>query len=67
MKPTIDLDHKKYIGMNAEEVMKDLTAAGIKVRIKEEDGKCFVGTRDFVPERINIKITKGIITHANRG
>jgi hypothetical protein len=40
---------------------------GYRTRIVCEDGQYYVVTRDYVPTRINLTLTNGVITNASLG
>lgn len=52
------------IGKTVEELQAELKAARSRspVRVVEEDGEAFVVTDDYVANRINVKVSNGLIT-----
>ena len=55
------------IGMKEKDAKAAITAKGYTYRIVERDGEHFIVTMDYSPTRINLSITKGIITDVSVG
>ena len=53
---------RQLTGQNPEVVRKIVEAAGGTVRIREEDGKRYMGTCDARCNRVNLHITDGKTT-----
>lgn len=51
------------LGDAEEDAVAAITAAGFESRIAERDGEPFALTMDWVPSRINLTITDGIVTN----
>ena len=61
----IAIHMKNLIGKSLEEVQKILKDK--PVRVMEIDGVQYFGTMDYVPERCNLKVEKGIVTDITNG
>lgn len=55
------------IGLTHEEAVKLAKENGFATRIREEDGKGFMGTTDYRTDRINLHITNCKITKVAKG
>lgn len=67
MEKKIMFNAESLIGKNKEEAITIIKDSKLVVRIRNEDGKAYVGTCDFRIDRINLYIENGIITKANVG
>jgi len=56
-----------FVGLTVEEARKLATGRKLLFRIVERDGQQFRITKDFRRNRVNVKVTKGKVTEANRG
>lgn len=57
----------KYVGLPEAEALQLIQADGLYHRIMGRDGESFCGTCDFRPDRVNLVITRGVVTTANIG
>lgn len=55
------------IGMEKQAAIDFCKTQGVKVRVRSEDGKSFIGTADYRMDRINLHIENGKVVKANRG
>ena len=55
------------IGMNITEAEQRAQTAGFTLRIVERDGESFAITMDYRTDRVNVKVTKDIITEYSVG
>ncbi|MEM8709173.1 MAG: hypothetical protein AAGE98_22125, partial [Actinomycetota bacterium] len=51
------------LGETEVDAIGAITAAGFESRVAERDGEAFALTMDWVPSRINLTITDGIVTN----
>lgn len=58
---------KKVIGMTQEDAEKLIKLEGLTSRIVSLDGEFFMVTADYNMSRVNLNITGGIVTGANKG
>jgi len=56
-----------YIGLSKEAAHQKAEAAGLRSRTVHEDGKDFMLTKDYRPQRLNFVIIKGIVTAVTKG
>jgi hypothetical protein len=59
-------DANSLVGQSFGKVEPALKAAEISYRVVERDGESFPITEDFRPERLNFKISDGIITAVDK-
>ena len=57
----------EYIGLTIEEAQKLAGEQGTETRVVREDGKNYMVTMDFHPDRLNFGVDKGIITEVTTG
>jgi hypothetical protein len=50
------------IGLTKENALLKIKASGLKSRIVEEDDESFIVTMDYVVNRFNLTIGKGVVT-----
>lgn len=55
------------IGKPRHEAIDLLLKENIRYRLTSVDGKVFIVTRDYVPERLNLTIVNGLITKVDKG
>lgn len=55
------------IKLPVEEAIVKIKEAGLRARIRSEDGVGRVGTADFRMDRVNLEIESGIVTNAFMG
>lgn len=60
-------DANSLVGQALAKVEPALKAAEIKYRVVERDGQSFPVTLDFQAERLNFKISNGVITAVTKG
>lgn len=60
-------ENKKYIGLKKKAAEKQIAAEGLTSRIMGEDGKNYVGTCDYRPDRVNLILKKGKVVEAYNG
>lgn len=58
---------KRVIGMSKEEAIDAISQTPLKIRIRSENGKHFMGTCDYRRDRINLHIDEGKVVKANIG
>lgn len=58
---------ESMVGKTLESVQAACEAAKVKSRILEVDGDLRAATMDYLPERINLRIKKGLVTQATNG
>ena len=58
-----DVSAKKLIGLTEVEAQKVAAELGWEVRVAMRDGEAFMLTQDFQTNRINLTITKGLVTN----
>lgn len=56
-----------YIGQNSSELITQLEAQGIAVRVVKEDDESFFVTMDYRSNRVNLEIERGVVTGAYLG
>jgi len=61
------IEDQKYVGMNILEAEQICLASKIKYRLVKKDDQAFIGTCDFLPERLNFETKKDLITKVTRG
>lgn len=61
------LDIKKLVGLTEADAVAKIVAAGMKCRVRNRDGKAFIGTCDFRMDRINLSIESGKVINATIG
>jgi hypothetical protein len=54
---------KKLIGLTEAEAQKVATELGWQVRVAMRDGEAFMLTTDYQTNRVNLTITKGLVTN----
>jgi len=57
-----DASAKKLIGLTEAEAQKVCTELGWQVRVAMRDGEAFMLTTDYQTNRVNLTITKGLVT-----
>jgi hypothetical protein len=57
-----DVSAKKLIGLTEAEAQKVCTELGWQVRVAMRDGEAFMLTTDYQTNRVNLTITKGLVT-----
>jgi hypothetical protein len=62
-----DQDCKQYIGMEKDAAIKAIEDDGCIARVVEEDGEPQFGTCEFRDNRVNLSISCGFVTGADRG
>jgi len=50
------------VGMKKEKARLLCEKLGSPFRVMQEDGEHFIGTADFVPKRVNVSVSNGIVT-----
>lgn len=60
--PTIEEIRQALVGQQFETVKADLGAKGWSVRQQSIDGKAMFGTADVRQDRINVRVSGGVIT-----
>lgn len=63
----LNKNQSPYIGRPVEEVMKELKERGCPVRIRDRDGKGYMGTMDCRPQRYNLSVNKDIVVAVSMG
>lgn len=63
----VTLNTEDLIGMSFEYVKEASRNLGVPVRKVAEDGRYFVCTADYIPERINVEVENGKVTKAFLG
>jgi len=58
-----DASSKKLIGLTEAEAQKVAAEMGWQVRVAMRDGEAFMLTQDFQTNRVNLTITKGLVTN----
>ena len=58
-----DASAKKLIGLTEAEAQKVATELGWQVRVAMRDGEAFMLTTDYQTNRVNLTITKGLVTN----
>jgi hypothetical protein len=58
-----DASSKKLIGLTEAEAQKVAAELGWQVRVAMRDGEAFMLTQDFQTNRVNLTITKGLVTN----
>jgi hypothetical protein len=58
-----DASSKKLIGLTEAEAQKVAAELGWQVRVAMRDGEAFMLTTDFETNRVNLTITKGLVTN----
>jgi hypothetical protein len=58
-----DASSKKLIGLTEIEAQKVAAEMGWQVRVAMRDGEAFMLTQDFQTNRVNLTITKGLVTN----
>ena len=61
------VDLKEIIGMKLEDVQNLLTKERRKFRIMSLNGVSLFGTSDFKPSRVNLTVSKDIVTSYSLG
>jgi hypothetical protein len=61
------MNPNEVVGMAKEAAIEKINAAGMRARIRSEDGKAFMGTCDVQIDRINLHIEGGIVVRASAG
>lgn len=59
-----DLD---LVGMEKQAAFDLCKKEGIRCRVRTEDGKAFIGTADYRPDRLNFHIANGKVVSVSRG
>ena len=62
-----EVSAKKLIGLEETEAQKVATELGWQVRIAMRDGEAFMLTKDYQTNRVNLTITKGVVTNVAVG
>ena len=62
-----EVSAKKLIGLEETEALKVATELGWQVRIAMRDGEAFMLTKDYQTNRVNLTITKGVVTNVAVG
>ena len=57
----------EVVGLDKAEAIAKIEAAGLRVRITQEDDQLFPITMELRSDRINLVINKGKVTYADRG
>ena len=60
-------DLTKYIGLNISQAFKLASQQDYKARIVEENGKGYVVTTDFLPNRLNFVVENNLIIKVTLG
>lgn len=55
------------VGMTKEAATAKMEGSGFRVRVTSEDGKSFIGTRDFRTDRVNLVVVGGKVVRASVG
>lgn len=55
------------MGQTKADAQENAKKAGYKVRVAEEDGVANMMTTDIMPKRINLTITKGVVSGIKMG
>ncbi len=60
-------DAISVLGMSEAEAIKVVEAAGVTYRVMARDGESFVGTCDWKPNRLNLRIAAGKVVSVDFG
>jgi hypothetical protein len=55
-------DFEDFVGLTEEQAVASAKERGLMIRVVCEDGEFFFGTSDYVDTRLNIDLTKGIVS-----
>lgn len=56
-----------YLGLSKATALSKAKEAKLKARIVKEDGKLFMVTKDYRPDRLNFTIESGKVTRVTKG
>jgi hypothetical protein len=65
--PADPTNPSSYVGMTIEAASERATTAGIPNRVTQIDGESQPATLDYLPERLNFAIEKGIVVSVSKG
>lgn len=60
-------DLVSVVGMEYEDALQSIVAAGYRPRLVRRDGYALMATRDYRLDRINLQISNNVVTDANFG
>ena len=58
----LDAIKRSAIGQSLSAVRAEARRKGWRVRVVFVDGRACIGTCDYVPERINVAVERGVVT-----
>jgi len=61
------MEYDFILGLTYSEAREELNRRGVSFRIYNVDGASKILTRDFVPDRLNIRLINNIVVEYNMG
>jgi len=67
MPRAVDDPCNKYVGLSEADAVQRIEDDGLISRVMGRDGKSFMGTCDYLTDRVNLVVAAGVIISANIG